>query len=184
MTLLRDVQIGGDVEEKLKYNRENNWPDLTGSQKIFGFEFLVLRSPTKAALAAGISAGRGYALLRHPLVSEFIKDLQKSQALRFGIDADFAIMEMLEAAEMFKGEVEVNMIDRDGDEFTGKKFHPEQYMSIIKEYNKIAGLHHDSKANQGSVTVNLDFGALGLTQAQSQGITLEGTCEHEGEIPL
>ena len=175
---------GESTDDLIKHNRENGWPDLSPVQRVFGFQFLILRSPRKAAEAAGLSPNRGSVLLRHPLVSSFIDFLQNQQALRFGIDADFAMMEMLEALEKFKGEEEINMVDKDGVAFSKKKFHAEQYMAMIKEFNKVAGLYKDSKANQGSVNINLDFGALGLTQEQAKGITIESTSLDDTEIPL
>lgn len=184
MTLMQDLTLSGDTDENIKYNKENGWPDLTPIQRAFGFQFLVCRSPRKAAEEVGMSPNRGAVWLRNPLVSAFVQYLQEAQAIRFGIDADFAMMEMLESLDKFKGEEAINMIDRDGMEISGKKFHPEQYLGIMKEFNKVAGLYKDSKANQGSVSINMDFGALGLSLDQAKGITIEGKRADEDFVPL
>lgn len=182
--MLEDFQIGKNVDEQIKHNRENGWPDLNPNQRLFGFQFLILRSPRKAAAAAGLSPSRGSVMLRHPLVSAFIDDLQTQQAIRFNIDADFAMMEMLEAMDKFKGEESINFVDKDGCQITLKKFHAEQYLGLMKELNKVAGVYKDSNAQKGSVNIVMDFGALGLTQEQAKGITIEGSTLDDDEIPL
>lgn len=150
-----------EIDALVEHNKKNGWPSLSAKERMFAHNFLIFRQIGKAARETGISNVAGGRALRHPVVSAFVQHLQELQAIRFNIDSDFAVMEMLEAMEKFKGDVAVPMIDADGLQFEGKKFHADQYMAVIKELNKISGLNNQSiTGGAGGVTVKIDMGTM------------------------
>ena len=156
--LINTVQ---EMDLLIDHNKKNGWPSLNANQRVFAHNFLVHRTIGKAAKETGISSIMGGKFIRNPVVSAFVKHLQELQAIRFSIDSDFATMELLEAMEKFKGEVDVPMIDSDGMQFHGRKFHPEQYMAVLKELNKISGLNNQSvTGGPGGVTIKIDMGTM------------------------
>ena len=105
--LLPTVYEKGQSESLIKFNQENNWPDLKPDVKVMAAEYAVCGVIKDAAKAAGISKVRASRLLRDPLVAAYVGMLTEEISERTLIRREFLELEAIDLYEKNKGEEEI-----------------------------------------------------------------------------
>lgn len=150
------------VDASIARNKREDWPDLTPEKRAFALVYVVNYSHRDAAISVGLPANRGINLIRDPLVAAFIKDIQDKDLIPNLITEDFVRTHMVNLLPKLLGEEEVSLIDKEGEEFSAKKFHAADAVSLLKELAKSTKFYEDGSGGGGgnNVNVNIDLSAL------------------------
>jgi len=169
-----------EFNELLALNKANNWPDLEAKQKMFAIKYLETYSIAKAAASAGVSMSWGSTQLRHPLIVEYIAEMQAMYNQRSFINKDFINIQMMQHLEVVKGEVSAPFCLSDGSQVEGKRYDAPQVSKILTELAKSTKFYEDGSTEKAAVTVNVNLAALGISEEKGVGIAIEGELVNNG----
>jgi phage terminase small subunit len=151
--------------EIIARNRESDWPDLDSQRKAFAYFFLEDYNARNAAEKAGFNKNTGSKLLREPLLMAFVNDCQKTLGERSFVNRDFVTMKWLEMLPKVMGEEEIPIINnKDSYAFMAKQFDSAGAAKVLTELSKSTDFYANGSGSTASVTVNIDLGALGMSQ--------------------
>jgi len=141
----------------IERNVISDWPDLDLKKKAFAIEYAFSYNHREAAKEVGFSAGQGIKLIRDPLVVSYIEHLQKQKITSNIITKDYINTQYIKLLEIAMGEVEVPMVDGQGNEFTGKKTLVGEAINIVKEMAKSIEYAKDTGAKTAPVDISINF---------------------------
>lgn len=137
-----------ESDKRIQDNIDNGFEDLTEEQKLFAMAYVetyVIKSSAEQAKVSATTAGKW---LRDPLMLAFINELQSHLNNRSVISKDFVNLQWLKLMPKLLGEEEVPMVDKDGCEFSAKKFHSTESVSLLKELSKATDFYEaDDEGN-------------------------------------
>lgn len=168
------VMKSDELSQRLKFNRENGYPELTSQQKVFANRYFEDFDIIAATEAVAIAKSTGLKWLRNPLVSDYVEFLTKDFAEGSVIRREWVELQWLETWAKLSGKAESEFVNRDGDSFMVKKFHASESVSALKELTRLSGLDKDSKGT-GGTTIHINLEAFGLQRQES--VTIEGEIE-------
>lgn len=152
-----------DVKALIERNKRTGWPDLQAYQRAFAYEFLVHFNHREAAEAAGRSASSGLKILRHPIVAAFIEQQQEQASINNFITKEYITTQLVNLIPRLAGEEEIPIVLANGEQVTGKRFHPAELRGVLQELGKtVEGFNKekDMGGSKGGVTVNLNLADL------------------------
>lgn len=159
----------------IKANEANGWPDVKSVEKAFASEYVLSRDHREAAEIVGKTRSAGIKLLKNPLVNAYIAFLDSKVATRRLIDRAYVESEMLNLYYMAKGEDEVNLVDKDGTQFTAKEANLPVASKLLVEMAKSTKFYEDGSSQGGMVNIGINLGAMGVQEAvEVRGIEIEG----------
>ena len=94
----------------------------------------------------------------NPIVRALITDLQNELAAHKIVNAAWVEQQILKLWPQLIGDEPVNLINKSGEEVSGRKFHGPEVASILKHF----GGNKDQKA-AGGVQVVINFGDMGIS---------------------
>lgn len=166
-------------EADVQRNRDLGYPDLKPNQRAFAWKYLETYNARRAAIDLGIKPTEAHLLLKHPLVDALIQDLEKQYAERSFLSKETVLLEQVELLDKLAGRVPVAMVDREGSEYTARKFHAMESTKLINDLAKQTGASKASGGAGSGVVVNIDLSALGLgggtegSEKEVPGVTIE-----------
>lgn len=144
--------------------------ELNPQERMFCYEYLTDYNHRRAASAVERSPDAGVKLLRNPKIARFINLLGDELAAESLISRDMVQYELLHGfLPRARGDVEVAGVDRDGVAFNAKITNMAAYGKALDMMAKHSGFTVPEVV-AGGLTVNLDFGKLGVRQIE----TIEG----------
>src|SRR5690554_4796786 len=135
----------------LAEQRENGFQALPQDKRLFGLTFVETGSYVQASEAAGVQRETGKRWLRDPLVSCFINYLNQRKEHYSLIDASFVESQYLALFAKLVGEDEVEIIDKDGNQLSRRKFHASEAVAALRDMAKISG--HYKEDNSISIKI-------------------------------
>lgn len=170
-----------ELKSWLEQNRQNGFLDLDDQKKAFVYKYMTHYSHREAATEVGFNAGQGFHILREPLVQAFMAYLQQKKENYTLIDSSFIEVQYLRLYGKLLGEEEVDMVDKNGTHFRGKKFHAAEAVSALRDMAKSTKFFKEG-SGQGGVNINFDLGALGIKMAPSGAASEDNSNIIDGEI--
>jgi hypothetical protein len=153
------------LKELIEKNRENNWPDVEHKDKLLASEFSIAGSLKDAAAVAGVKPATASRRLRNPLVAAYLDDILAEIRKDSILTRPFIELQMLETLEQANGEVDIHMVDREGNSFTGRKTDLQAKIAVLKEMRGLAGLDKGGGSPDGSgVHVHFDLRNFGVRE--------------------
>ena len=153
-------------------NRENGYEDLTPQLRMFAFSFVEDYNHRRAAEFVDLPASRGIGLIRDPLVSALINDIQSELEERSILSTDFVRTMWLQILPKLLGEEAIPLVDKDGIESTALKFHASESVRALTEIGKATKFYDEGSGSTGTV-INLNFGSVGVRDDGTIDITPE-----------
>lgn len=166
--------VSGNIADVVEHNRLNGWPDVPAQAKVFAHEYSVAGNLYDACRAVGIGYPKGSRLLRDPLVTAFVADLQKDLSKDTLFRREFIELTMLETLEQVNGDVDVPTVTRDGEQAFGRMFNANAKIALIKEMKTIIGMDKPQGVGGNGVTVNIDFNSFGYEKSLDTRVTIDG----------
>ena len=137
-----------ELRSFLADQRENGFLALGQDKRLFALNFVETGSYAMASEAAMVVKDTGRRWLRDPLVSAFIAYLNQQKEHYSLIDASFVESQYLVLLAKLLGEEEVPMVNKDGAQFSAKKFHSSEAVAALRDMAKISGHYkEDSTVN-------------------------------------
>ena len=157
--------------------KENSFSELSERDKAFAVEYLTNGFKHRdAAEAVGLSANSGTTLLRR--TGPFVEHLQSTSRNAALITKDFVEARYLELLPMLMGEEEVPLVDaKTGHEFSAKKFHSAESVSVLRDLAKSSG-YIAPELGGGGPTVNVQINIGDLAGDDDFRVKTE-TIEHD-----
>lgn len=150
-----------EMQEKIKRNTLNGWEDLEPKRKAFALRYVVDYNHRQAAEDAGFSANAGISLVREPLLSAFISEIQHQAQITNLITEDFVRTQWMNMIPLLMGDVQMPMgVDRDGDQVYGQKFYPAELNNVLKEMAKTTKIYDEGSGQGGNVNVQINVAGL------------------------
>jgi len=144
----------------IERNKGTGWPDLTAQRKAFAMHFLMDYDHRAAAVEVKFSEAMGAKLIREPLLSAYISELQNQDLISNIVTEDFVRTQWLNLIPILSGQVEVPLgVDADGDQLNGKKFMASELNNVLKELAKSTKFYEEGSGD-GSVNVQINVAAL------------------------
>lgn len=145
----------------IERNKVSGWEDLSHQKKAFAYEYLSNGyKHRKAATHAGIAENSGLKVLREPLVSAFIAELQEKHFTSAIITKQFVESQYLELIPFLKGEEEIPIVTGQGEEKNVYKFHASELVGVLRDLSKVTGYQQEEEKNKGMVNIQMNFGAV------------------------
>jgi len=145
----------------IERNKAAGWPDIEPKRKAFAMYYLIDYDTRKAAKKAKFAEKTGASLIREPLLSAYIAELQSQDLISNVVTEDFVRTQWLNLIPILSGQVEVPLgVDADGDQLNGKKFHASELNNVLKELAKSTKFYEEGSGGDGSVNVQINVGAL------------------------
>lgn len=142
--------------------RAAGYPSLEPYARQVALEFVFsCASIRELAQSLGLTKAEVNTVLFNPLTRAFISDLQEELMQHRIVNEAWVERQVLEQWPKLTGEEEVPVVTPKGDRIMAKKYHAAEVAGIIKHFG---GGEERGKVGKG-VTVNLNFGDLGITQA-------------------
>jgi len=138
---------------------------LESREKLLAIKYVEYVSVYKAAKEVGIKRTEAEAILMRPLVREYVNAVTDQLAEVSLINKVVVERYLLSLVPKVTGEEEVAQVYQGG-EFMGRRFDGPTALRLASELGKHAGIEKAS----GGVSINLNFGALGV----QGGATIEG----------
>ena len=136
---------------------------LEPQERMFCYEYLVDYDHRRAARAVERSPDAGVKLLRNPKIARFINLLGDELADESLITRDMVQYELLHGfLPRAKGDVNIQAIDRDGKQVSGKVTNMAAYGKAIDLMSKHSGFTVPEVV-AGGLTINVDLRKLGIT---------------------
>ena len=151
------------VLDVIESNRLSGWPDVDAQTKVFLHEYSVVGSLKNACEKVGVSKDRGSRMLRDPVASAFLEELQEHLSVNTIITRSFVELQMLETLEQCNGDVDVPHVTKDGDIVWGPSFNASGKIALLKEMKGLAGMNKDIGTDGNGVTIHIDLHAAGYT---------------------
>ena len=138
--------------------RENGFDVLTPLERQFALEFtvsgLTLKALSQQFECPLATINRMY---NDPVVRAFISDLQAEVFQHKLINEQWVENQVVKIWPQLLGEEPVALVNKCGEAFEAKKFHPTEVTSLLKHF----GGNNDQK-KAGGVYVQINFGAMGV----------------------
>lgn len=116
----------------------------------------------KAAESLGMDPGAGIRMLRDPGMAEMIAVLAAERSTTAVITKDMVESIYLTLLPKLLGEEEVPLITPGGDQYTAKKFHSGELVSIMRDISKATGfIAPEETAAKGAVNIQINVGDMG-----------------------
>lgn len=163
--------VGSDVAQSLESNKSNGWMDVRPQHKVLVHEYAIAGSLKDAAAKAGLTTGTASRVLRDPLVRGYLEHLQEHMREESILTRQFVELQYLEYLDQVNGDVEVPMVDRDGNPIMAKKFDSTGKLGALRDMAKFSGMEKNVGSSAGGVTVNFDLSAFGAEK--EVGVTIE-----------
>lgn len=136
---------------------------LEPQERMFCYEYLTDYDHRRAASAVHRSPDAGIKLLRNPKISRFIKLLSDELAADSLITRDMVQYELLHGyLPRAKGDMDVQALDRDGHQVTGKVTNMAAYGKALDLMAKHSGFTVPEVVT-GGLTININHKAMGIT---------------------
>ena len=141
---------------------DRDWDEFEDKKRAFCDEYLENGyDHCNSAETNGYSRKRGHKLLQEPMVQEYIHWMETSRRSRSYISRPFLDAKLLETLDEASGEVDVQMVDKDGVQFQAKKYNGQLKLAILQEMGKMSGISKpEIQEGAGGVQVIIDVGAL------------------------
>lgn len=149
-----------ELKVVIERNKNNGWPDLPAKRKAFAMHYVVGYNHRKASKQAGFSEDFGAELIREPLLTAYIAELQSQELMSNIVTEDFVRTQWLNLIPMLSGQVEVPIVLADGTQTYGRKFMAGELNSVLKELAKSTKFYEEGSGQGSQVNVNIDMGAL------------------------
>lgn len=144
-----------DLIAQIERNKTSNWEDLDPQRKAFALNYVIIYDHRHSAKLAGFSPDSGLRLLREPLLSAYIANLQEEDYITNLITEDFIRVQFLNLIPMLSGQVEVPIVNKDGYSSNVKKFFPGELVSVLKELAKSTKFYENGSDNMDSAANTL-----------------------------
>lgn len=152
-----------DIPKLVERNRSEGYPDLTPQLKAFAIEYVQCLNHMEAAESIGLSRGRGIRLMRNPLVSAMIQDMQAKMATRAIITREYIESENLELNDIAMGRADTFLLTRDGDVVKEKVHNLPVARAVQADMAKNAGIQNIVIADKGAVSISINLSSLGVS---------------------
>lgn len=141
----------------IERNKQNGWEDLEPKRKAFAMHYLTDYDARKAAKKAKFAEATGAKLIREPLLSAYIAELQNQDLISNIVTEDFVRIQWLNLIPILSGQVEVPLgVNAEGDQLNGKQFNAGALNSVIKELAKSTKFYEEgSGGSQVNVQINV-----------------------------
>ena len=173
--------------ERIEWNELNDWADVTSEQKLIAYEWVGSMHDVQAtSQTMNMSTRKIQSKLRHPWIRAFISHLESQLKFTSILSRAWLEQEWLEQYRRLTGEIPVPFVNRDGDEFGVRKFHPAEVVSALKEIGKLVDAYPASggaSVGSGDTVVNIDLRALGIGLADEVLPSGGGNGNNEKVIP-
>ena len=155
------IQDKDELNAVIVRNKADNWPDLTAQRKAFAMHYLMDYDHREAAHKAKFSKEYGKVLVREPLLSAYIAELQDQDLISNIVTEDFVRTQWLNLIPILSGQVEVPLgVNADGDQLNGKQFNAGALNATLKELAKTTKIYEEGSGGSGQVNVQINVGAL------------------------
>lgn len=132
-----------DLKQFLVDERANGFLNLAQDKRAFALAFVSGASYLEAADEAGIHRTSAARTLRDPLVACFINYLNQQKEHYSLIDASFIEVQYLQLFAKLNGEIEVPLLDKEGNAMSRKVFHSSEAVTALRDMAKISGHYKD-----------------------------------------
>ena len=141
---------------------DRDWDEFSDQRRAFCDEYLENGyDHCNSAEKNGYSRSRGHKLLQEPMVQEYIHWMETTRRKRSYISRPFLDAKLLQTLDEASGEVEVAMVNKDGEQFQAKKYNGQLKLAILQEMGKVSGISKpEIQEGAAGVTVVIDVGAL------------------------
>ena len=143
----------------IERNKTSGWPDLEPKRKAFAMHYIIDYDARNAAKKAKFAEATGARLIREPLLSAYISELQNEELISNVVTEDFVRTQWLNLIPMLSGQVEVPIVLADGTQVDVKKFHASELNSVLKELAKSTKFYEEGSGGS-QVNVQINVGAL------------------------
>lgn len=155
------IENKGELNAVIERNKQNGWEDLTAQRKAFAMYYLASYDHRDAAKKVKFSADFGTSLIREPLLSAYIAELQGQDLISNIVTEDFVRTQWLNLIPILSGQVEIPLgVNADGDQLNGKQFNAAALNATIKELAKTTKIYEEGSGGSGQVNVQINMGAL------------------------
>lgn len=164
------------LKDLIEKNRENNWPDVTPENKVLASEYSIAGSIKDAAAAVGIKPATASRRLRDPLVSAYLDDILAEIRKDSILSRPFIELQYLETLEQANGDVDIHLVDREGNSFMGKKTDLQSKIAVLKRMEELAGLNGGGgSGDSGGTHIHFDLRRFGVSDKEVEGgVVIEG----------
>jgi hypothetical protein len=128
-----DEEIAVIVER----HADEGWKNLRPDFRAFAHAYLESYSHVKAAQVIG-KPGLGLRYMRDPVVAAYIVWLQDKYQADNLISENFVAQKLLEIIPKLAGEEDVEIVGRNGEVMTAKKFHAAELIAALKDLSRFA----------------------------------------------
>ena len=161
--------------ERIAWNQENDWPDLSSQQKLIAYEWVgTMHNISDTAKAVGLPMSRVQSALRTPWIRAFVDHLESELKFVSILSREWLEMEWLDQYRKLTGDIPVPMVDTHGVEYSARKYHSNEVVNALKEIGKIVEAYpKDDRhgSNSSGTVVNIDLRALGIEEKPPIEIT-------------
>src|SRR6478609_2257188 len=158
------VEISKTSDADIERNKQLGFPDLSNQKKQFARKYLESYNPRRAAEECKLPTGTAHLLVREPLVSAFIEELETQYSNRSFLTKEMILIEQLDTLDKLQGRTDVPIVDKEGDVHLVKKFHAAETVKLLADLAKQTGASTASGGAGSGVTVNINFGDLGVEE--------------------
>lgn len=142
-------------QQLVEQNRENGWQDLPTVHRAFALRYVEDYDHRAAAQEVGIPQDQALRVLRNPLVTAFVNDLQGEMQMQSVINADFVRMQWLKVMPKLMGEEPVPMVAGDGTPIVAPVFQSGAVVRMLTELGKSTKFYaNGSNQEGGGSTIN------------------------------
>jgi len=153
------IQDKEQLAAVIERNKANGWEDLSAQRKAFAMHFLLNYDHRAAAKKVKFSLEMGAKLIREPLLSAYISELQSQDLISNIVTEDFVRTQWLNLIPILSGQVEIPIVLADGSEINARKFHAAELNNVLKELAKSTKFYEEGSGD-GSVNVQINVAAL------------------------
>jgi hypothetical protein len=157
----------------LDYNKANGWPDVTPQQKLFSREFAHIGILSRACKASKVSTAKAVMWVRDPLISAYIGYIQEELSSRSLLTRQFVELSLLEQYEKANGNIDIPIVDRNGDVIMAPRWNGQVALGVLKEMGSMIDIGKRPESKGVTVNINLD---------SFVGRTVEEDDEDDGDI--
>ena len=144
----------------LAVERAEGFPSLTDQEKSLAIEWRCNGYKVgEAGEFVGLSSSVAGRILRKPLMKAFIAHMGEQIGQDRLITQAFIESAYMELLPKLNGEEEVPLVTPAGEQYSAKKFHSGEMVSVLRDLAKATGYTKEEAIQQG-IQVNIDMGAL------------------------
>ena len=155
------IQDKNELNAVIERNKQNGWEDLEPKRKAFAMYYLMDYDHRASAKKAKFSEDFGKSLIREPLLSAYISELQTQDLISNIVTEDFVRTQWLNMIPILSGRVDIALgVDADGTQLVGRQFNAGALNSVLKELAKSTKFYEEGSGGSGQVNVQINMGAL------------------------